>query len=316
MLKRMPLDFRLEIPPLIAAACAGLVILFVIFLMRMLSESRSVRRDIRLLQALIGQFPPLTPETRHAGLQLNTVESVRSSSAGQSRTVRRLWNEVELSLEPYRGSDEATGWFSVRPTTELFSENVVVDSGYHSSFHQTVPSILTALGLMTTFVAILLALEGVNVQLRGGAEIVEGIGGLINGLAGKFLSSIVALLLAVTFTLFEKATERRLRSAYDDLLRTAAESIPVLSAFRVQLDVHALSARRTEMLERFYTEMAERVVSAARTQILPAVSGILSNELVDSVEARLAGALDEIRDRAAELDRIASSLQATVADDV
>ena len=90
---------------------------------------------------------------------------------------------------------------------------------------------------MTTFVAILLALEGVNVQLRGGAEIVEGIGGLINGLAGKFLSSIIALLLAVTFTLFEKATERRLRSAYDDLIRTAAESIPVLSAFRVQLDV-------------------------------------------------------------------------------
>ena len=153
-------------------------------------------------------------------------------------------------------------------------------------------------------------------HLRGGAEIVEGIGGLINGLAGKFLSSIIALLLAVTFTLFEKATERRLRSAYDDLIRTAAESIPVLSAFRVQLDVHELAARRTEMLERFYTEMAERVVSAARTQILPAVSGILANELVDSVETRLAGALDEIRDRAAELDRIASSLQATVTDDV
>ena len=96
----MPLDFRLEIPPLITAACAGLVVLFVIFLVRMLSESRSVRRDIRLLQALIRQFPPLTPETRHTGLQLNTVETVRSSSAGQPRTVRRLWNEVEYPSSP------------------------------------------------------------------------------------------------------------------------------------------------------------------------------------------------------------------------
>ena len=317
------MDFRLEIPPLIAAACAGLTVLFVVFLVRMLAESRSVRRDIRSLQSLISQFPPLTPETRHTGLQLNTVEAVRSSSSSKPRTVRRLWNEVELSLEPYGGSGETEGWFSVRPVGELFSQDVVVDSGYHSSFHQTVPSILTALGLMTTFIAILLALEGVNVQLRGGAEIVEGIGGLINGLAGKFLSSIIALLLAVTFTLFEKATERRLQSAYDDLIRTAGQTIPVLSPFRVQLDVHALAVRRTEMLDGFYTEMAERVVSAVRGQIVPAVCGPLANELTDAVESRLTGALDEIRDRAAELERIAASIgtsnefhEAAIADEV
>jgi hypothetical protein len=55
-----------------------------------------------------------------------------------------------------------------------------------------------------TFIAILFALEGVNVQMKGGAEIVEGIGTLINGLAGKFLSSIVALFLAVSFSIVEK----------------------------------------------------------------------------------------------------------------
>jgi hypothetical protein len=305
----MPLDFLLEIPPLIGAACAGLAVLFVIFLVRMLAESRSVLRDIRSMKSLIGQFPPLTPETRHAGLQLETIEAVRSSATGKRRTVRRLWNEVELALELYRGSGETEGWFAVRPVNELFSEDVAVDTGYHSSFHQTVPSILTALGLMTTFIAILLALQGVNVQLRGGAEIVEGIGGLINGLAGKFLSSIIALFLAVTFTLFEKATERKLRSAYDSLIRTAAGSIPVLSPFRVQLDMHELAARRTEMLDRFYSEMAERVVSAARGEIVPAVCGVMANELTDAVEARLAGALHEIRDRAAELERVTASLE-------
>lgn len=298
-----------DVPPLILAACGGLAVLFLVFLFRMFAESRAVLRDVRMLKSLLGQFLPLTPETRHAGLQLNTIENVRSSAADKPATVRRLWNEVETSLEPYKGSEGMTGWFSVRPTNELFSEAVVIGGGYHSSFHQAVPSILTALGLMTTFIAILLALEGLNVQVRGGAEIVEGIGGLINGLAGKFLASIVALFLAVMFTVFEKTAERRLESAYDDLLQKASHSIPVLSPFRVQLDMHALATRRTEMLDRFYNEMAERVVASARAQIVPAVSGALAQDITDAVESRLAGALNEIRERAAELERIAASLE-------
>jgi uncharacterized membrane protein len=164
---------------------------------------------------------------------------------------------------------------------------------------------------MATFVAILIALEGLTVQVRGGAEIVGGIGSLINGLAGKFLSSIIALFLAIIFTVIEKKLcERPLETAHENLLRQAMEVIPELSQSRVLLDMHTLSARRTALLENFYTEMVERVASVVKTEIVPGIAGNFAREITEGVEGNLAPVLGAIRDRAGELERISQRVAA------
>jgi hypothetical protein len=307
--------FLEHIPPLITAACGALVVLFVIFIGRMVAETRRVLRDVSEFSEILRQLLPKDPASRRDGLQLADLEAVRGALKARQRllspNVSRLWGDIEHSLEPYSGAARPEGWFAVRPLGEILPEAAVIDRTYHASFHQSVPSLLTALGLMATFVAILIALEGLTVQVRGGAEIVGGIGSLINGLAGKFLSSIIALFLAILFTVVEKKLcERPLENAHQALLQQAMEVIPELSPSRVLLDMHALSARRTALLENFYTEMVERLVSLVKTEIVPGIAGNFAGEITGHVEARLAPVLGEIRERAGELERISQRIAA------
>src|SRR4051812_1943002 len=168
-----------HIPPLITAACGGLVALFLIFIVRMALEAARVRRDIAGLAGMLDHLPQRNLEMRREGLHLADLERVRGASHGTSVNAKRLWNDIENALEPYRGSRDFESWFVVHPLAEVLPESAVIDRTYHASFHQSVPGLLTALGLMTTFIAILLALEGLNVEVRGGTEIVAGIGTLI-----------------------------------------------------------------------------------------------------------------------------------------
>ncbi len=83
---------------------------------------------------------------------------------------------------------ERTAWFieprvfSTRAASEFFSQDVLSTSLNVAFYHQ-LPSLITGIGLLFTFLAILIGLSKLHAD---GSQIV-GIQGLINGLAGKFL---------------------------------------------------------------------------------------------------------------------------------
>jgi hypothetical protein len=75
---------------------------------------------------------------------------------------------------------------------------------------------------------------------------VSGIDQLINGLSGKFLSSIVALVLSVVFTLLEKKVcDRQLLESYDMLIRRCGDIFPLLTQTRILLDIQRIALSRT-----------------------------------------------------------------------
>lgn len=69
-------------------------------------------------------------------------------------------------------------------------------------WHAAVPGMLTAAGLLGTFIALLFGLTALHVDPATGQ--VEGLSDFINALSGKFLSSITGLTLAIAFTAIEK----------------------------------------------------------------------------------------------------------------
>jgi hypothetical protein len=105
-----------------------------------------------------------------------------------------------------------------------------------------VPGILTALGLLATFSAILVALSGVSYNPGNTVQPVTGIDALINGLAGKFLSSIIALILSMIFTFVEKKVcERQILDRMDDVLSRVKQLFPFLSQTRLLLDLQRIA---------------------------------------------------------------------------
>ncbi|MBH0182714.1 MAG: hypothetical protein HP490_13835 [Nitrospira sp.] len=107
---------------------------------------------------------------------------------------------------------EQPAWFieptvsSERSAAEHFSFAALCATRLNVRFYQQLPSFLTGIGLMFTFLAILIGLS----KLHANGSQIEGIQGLINGLAGKFVTSVVGLACANSFMLLEKSLWYRL----------------------------------------------------------------------------------------------------------
>jgi hypothetical protein len=100
--------------------------------------------------------------------------------------------------------------FSSRSAQDLFSLETIFRGSLNLAWYQQVPSLLTGIGLLLTFIALLVGLSKLHADGHG----IAGIQGLINGLAGKFLTSIVGLVCSTLFTLLEKPLMFRLLSAH------------------------------------------------------------------------------------------------------
>jgi hypothetical protein len=111
-------------------------------------------------------------------------------------------------------------------------------------------------------------------------------------LSGKFLSSIVGLLLSMIFLLVErKWCARRLSNAYEDLLESVGRLIPTIAPTRIQLDTQVLAARQAALL----TSIEAEVVN---------LRGMVSvaNAAVPDMAAALAGDVEHFSDKLAELN--------------
>jgi hypothetical protein len=99
----------------------------------------------------------------------------------------------------------------------VFNEASVLEPWLNRNFYTAIPGIVTGLGLLFTFIAILFAL--LDVKLGGPTNRqFTGLDKLVSGLSGKFLTSIVALLAATVFLSYEKRCLHNLTQSLRDLV--------------------------------------------------------------------------------------------------
>jgi hypothetical protein len=126
--------------------------------------------------------------------------------------VSRAWLGFEETLLVSPLGDDV---YTPEALDHSFSKQRLLDENVQGAFFSSLPGILTGLGLLMTFVAILDGLSHVSVTATMD---VKGIGGLINGLSGKFVSSVTAVTCAVLFVFVERIAYARPHAAYLTLL--------------------------------------------------------------------------------------------------
>lgn len=104
--------------------------------------------------------------------------------------------------------------FSTRRAEEIFTQDSLLSHRVNLAFYSQLPSLVTGIGLLLTFLALFIGLS----KLHADGHEIDGIQGLINGLAGKFLTSIVGLITANLFTLIEKPMVFRLMNEHHRFL--------------------------------------------------------------------------------------------------
>ena len=167
----------------------------------------------------------LPPDGKRAGRTATDFEQLTQLDATMRTTgaFRRPWVQFRKTL-----LIEHVAWFkeprifSTRRAEEFFTQEVTFRGSIDLGFYEQVPSLITGLGLLLTFVAICVGLN----RLHADGPSITGIQGLINGLAGKFLTSIVALVCANLFVLVERPAVRRLLDQHAEFLSLLEESFP------------------------------------------------------------------------------------------
>ena len=167
--------------------------------------------------------------------------------------IGELMSREDIAHQTWLQFDEAllknsSDVFCASPVDQFFSRAALIEDHLHTAFYNAVPGVLTGIGLLMTFVAILDGLSHVSVTANMD---VQGIGGLINGLSGKFVSSIVAVTCAVCFVFVERFAYSQPQDAYRKLVTRLS------SRFRRRTAEHMLHEIEVK-LSTVLGELAER----------------------------------------------------------
>lgn len=172
---------------------------------------------------LVGFVPP-AGQTESAPTRIDCDDLITIEAAMQREPMfRQPWAQFRKTLIL-----EHVPWFveprifSTRRAEEIFTQDTLLSHRVNLAFYSQLPSLVTGIGLLLTFLALFIGLS----KLHADGHEIDGIQGLINGLAGKFLTSIVGLIAANLFTLIEKPIVFRLMNTHHSFLILIDELFP------------------------------------------------------------------------------------------
>jgi hypothetical protein len=296
------LVFLSHIPVVIWVFCAVLLLGFLWQLLAMQLSRNRLRKRLRTLTSALRELTGTGRRELQSGLTAEQLDAYRVALDKLDGLPREWWERIDHSIALYIDQEEREGWYLTERPRNLLPYDAVISQNFHAAIFGAVPGILTGLGLTGTFLAILWALYGVHYDEFNTVKPVTGMEGLINGLSGKFLSSIIALLLSIVFTLREKHIVRSLRHSYDALMSAVSQAIPFLSTSRILLDIHRFSAKQTVSVSNISSEVVDRLTNAFNDRVVPGLASGMSSGVAEKLQSefrptmeRMAGSLDQLQ---------------------
>ena len=290
----MSLLFLQDIPKLVLYGCAILLAAALAMTLALLLKKRRLVLEVERLTDTFKRFSAEGTASRSHGLPLVAVEKLRFQCESLSEMPREWWKAIDANIDQYTSPEEVDGWFLTERARDVLPHEIVVGKNFNAAIFGAFPGLLTGAGLTLTFIAILLALSGVHYNKANTAEPISGIDALINGLSGKFLSSIIALLLSIIFTLCEKSAIRRLRTAYERMIAAVSGAIPYLSQARVLLDIQRFAAKQTVSVSHISSEVVDRLVGAFNREVVPALADGMSSGVADKMQSEFRPMLQQM----------------------
>jgi hypothetical protein len=188
-------------------------------------ESKALRDAINKVDKLRARNPA-GPTRGLSSSQYNELADIFS----ESPSLKSPWNAFASLTVVRRGHEGDDQFWSAESAEAAFTDDAVLEGRLNRSFYNSLAGIVTGTGLMFTFLAILVALVDVRIDTQ--TNQIEGLPLLIEGLSGKFVSSISALFSATVFLIFEKPLMHRLSKARLRLVASIDSLMPRLSTDR------------------------------------------------------------------------------------
>lgn len=258
-----------KVPIWILAASATIFCIGLLFLFSAVRQRNRIRRALRTFQSFLSTHPD-SGSHHQIGLTPTSVDKLTVDSDSLGPIEKSYWNLLFRTIQSYQNLSGQDGYFLTVQPRELLPFETAVGRYYNYTLYNAIPGVLTASGLALTFIAILIALYDVKYSvIPGSPEKVEGLGGLINGLSGKFVTSIAALLTTILYTLTERHLIRSLRDEYEAWIEDVENRLPTLTQAKLLLDIQQFSAKQTVSISNISSEVVDRFMGAFNSIVVP-----------------------------------------------
>jgi hypothetical protein len=179
--------------PWFAWIAAAILLLFpLLALIRLWWKVRSESKPIEEATKRIDQIGSRIPFDPRRGMSLSAFNQL-ADIFPKSSPLHHSWNSFAANMVSRRQTSGDEQYWASKGAESAYSEDALYGSRINLGFYSSLPGIVTGTGLLFTFLAILVAL--LDIKLTESQQI-TGLPLLIEGLSGKFVSSIAALLSA------------------------------------------------------------------------------------------------------------------------
>src|SRR5262245_1915127 len=228
----------------------------------------------------------------------------------QNTILKRSWQSFCKRLIRRPGERDDFFWSS-ESADETFKESTLIGSRLNITWCQSLPGFITGVGLLFTFIAILISLLAARLVNDG----VQGIEFLLQGLLGKFLASIAALFLATNHLFVEKRFFQKLGNKCRQLAQTLDDLFPRLTLVHLFEDVRSQVAEQTHAIRSFNSNLAPALKASINEGVGPMLGRM--GESVESLNQLLrqneAQKQDSITDSVEKLlNELSASLAQTI----
>jgi hypothetical protein len=185
------------------------------------------------------------------------------------KLVEHGWREFNETLVR-EDTEHGTRVYNTRKAEDFFSEDEIVSGSMNPRFFRAVPGLLTSIGLLATFIAILLGLGEVHYTDKG----IEGIQPFINALSAKFAASVIALICAISFTFAETAVLQRAHMAYLKFCQALDSVFPRKTAEDLLVSLKRDAAEQLAAFQHFNTDLSARFRDGVAEGLGPVLQSI------------------------------------------
>jgi hypothetical protein len=253
-----------------------------------------VRKFRRSGTALSSSLSKLSAPILGRGLPLRQIEEIKKQFA-DFPLYTRSWAAIQNKTIRRAAPNGDEYWLTV-PVSDILTPTSVGDAYINRELYGTIPGILTGLGLLFTFIAILLAL--IHVRVDDKTREVKGMAELIAGLSGKFVSSIAALFAATVFTFFEKRQFHRLDRSVHGLADAVGGVLPVLTPTHLLVELQKDISEQSVAFRSFNADLSGRLKQSFSESMGPTLQRMVGamedlNQLLRSAEAAKSDTISE-----------------------
>lgn len=241
----------------------GLIAIFALGLWALLSGTLLGRRRLAMASRVVSGLVKSDPIN---GATERDYKALVSAVEGLPDQGGKWWSGVRASLTRHArpGVPAAKAGYYVTERTEDAITDARAFGDSLRAFAHVTPAVLTSLGLLGTFIALLFGLN----ELERNAEGIWSIDSLLYNLSGKFVTSILALALSVLFILIEQGLRPAVANAKRTLADELSAVLPWLSTAHVLLDLQQQTATSASSLAAIRDLSAQQAEEATKLREL------------------------------------------------